>query len=229
MKSFGILTINNGRPKVLNLWCASVKRLREDLQMYIPAVVVSGAEDKSMCQKYFINHITQQNNPASRKWNTGVSYLMNQNLDYIIICGSDDIISTNLLKNILIETEKETDLIYLNIIYFYGGDGAFRGQLRRLTTKQILGVGRTISRRVIKATGTLWTRDRNWGMDGDCWKNISPHVQTKAVVEGVVVDVKTSENLNSMNFWMGKLKEECDPQVFYSILGNEEKEIIQGL
>jgi glycosyltransferase involved in cell wall biosynthesis len=229
MKSFGILTINNGRPKVLNLWCASVKRLREDLQMYIPAVVVSGAEDKSMCQKYFINHITQQNNPASRKWNTGVSYLMNQNLDYIIICGSDDIISTNLLKNILIETEEETDLIYLNIIYFYGGDGAFRGQLRRLTTKQILGVGRTISRRVIKATGTLWTRDRNWGMDGDCWKNISPHVQTKAVVEGVVVDVKTSENLNSMNFWMGKLKEECNPKIFYEILGEEEKQILASL
>jgi Glycosyl transferase family 2. len=194
-------------------------------------VCVGDADQRSIVESYQIKFIAQENNPASRKWNTGVRYLMEQNLDYVCVVGSDDILSTNLVTNIIAEMEKGTDLIYLDTIYFYAGSGQFRGHARKLVTKQILGVGRTISRRVIEATGTLWTRDRNWGMDGDCWKNISPHVKTKAVVEGIVVDVKTKDNLNSMNFWMSKIKavDETTADVIYGIMGAEELQILNAL
>jgi hypothetical protein len=229
MTNFGIVTISHGRIGVLKLFLSSIKRLRKDLDMFIPVVVVGDVEHRELCEAYHVHFIPQENNPASRKWNTGVNYLMNIGVDYAVILGSDDIVSTDLVKNLMYAMSLNTDLIYLDTIYFYCGDGVFKGQMRKLTTKQILGVGRTIHRRVIEKTGTLWTRDRSWGMDGDCWQNISPHIQTRTVVSGVVVDLKTQENLNKFSYWQSKLHEECDPKIFYDILGDEEKLILDTL
>jgi glycosyltransferase involved in cell wall biosynthesis len=224
--NFGIVTISNGRPKVLELFLASMRRLRKELDMFIPVVVVGDAEHQSLCEAYYVIHITQQNHPASRKWNTGVEYLMGQGVQYITILGSDDIASTDLVRNLIKAMEQDIDLISVSTIYFYAGDGRFKGTLKKLVTKQLLGVCRTIHRRVIDKTGKLWTRDRSWGMDGDCYRNISPHVQTRAIVQGVVVDVKSSENLNKFSFWQSKIPENCPVDTFYNILSDEEKQIL---
>jgi hypothetical protein len=236
MISFGILTISFKRPKVLELFCASIKRLREELNMFIPCIVVGDAEHYEICSKYHIEHITMPNHPATAKWNRGVEYLMSIGVDYCVVMGSDDIASTNLAKNLITQMNSGIDLIGINTIYFVAGDGQYRGQMRKLIAeRQILGVARTINREVIEKTGVLWNKESSWGMDGICLKNILPNVKTRAIVQGDCFDIKTlNQNegrvqLNNFSFWMSKIQNAEDINIFYSAISEEEKQIFSEL
>lgn len=227
--TFGILTISYKRPKVLHLFLASIKRLRNEVG-YFPCVVVGDEEHKQLCGQYEVFHVTQINHPATAKFNTGVDYLMGLDCKYILISGSDDIISTTLLKRCITEMELDYDLVGISSIYFYAADGQHKGSLRHLKTKdQILGVCRCVNRRVIEKVGVVWNKDASWGMDGIALRNIQPHVKTWKIVEGDCFDVKTKENLNKITFWMSKLQNQEDPEKFYSILSDEEKQILNEI
>jgi hypothetical protein len=222
-KTFGILSISYRRPEVLELWCASIVRIRTELDMFIPCVVVGDAEHYEICSKYHIHFIPQENHPATRKWNRGMDYLINElGLNYAIISGSDDIMSTDLVKNLMTEMEKGTDLIGIKTVYFYSADGKQRGQVRRLDSTQILGVARTLSARLVKETGVVWKEDKSWGMDAVCARSIGRYVKSIGFVDGVVVDVKNRESLNKFSMWQGRLNQMISPREFYSILSEDE-------
>jgi glycosyltransferase involved in cell wall biosynthesis len=229
--SYGIITISFRRAKVLELWCASIKRLRLETEQFIPAVVVGDAEHYEICSKYHIHHIAMQNHPATRKWNKGIEYLMGLGVDYVMILGSDDIVSTDLLKTLMTTMESNVDLIGIKTIYFYCAEGKQKGQIRKLVSTNTLGVCRTIHRRVIEQTGVLWKKDSSWGMDSECARNIAPFVRSMKVVDGIVVDVKNSESLNKWTMWSGRLPESaCAPkELFLGILSEEEKEILESI
>jgi hypothetical protein len=242
MKSFGIVSISYGRNSVLRLFCAGIKRLREETEIFIPCVIVGDADHKAICDEYHVHHIPYSqeivlNNkgekvkpPASPKWNIGVEYLMGLGVDYVTIMGSDDIMSTDLMKTLMAAMEKGYDLIGVKEIYFYDANGKHKGMLRKLgPTVNILGVARTISRRVIEQTHPMWRVPKSWGMDGDCLMTIWKTVQSKHVVTGVVVDVKTGENLNKFSFWLTRLKTGSNPEILYNILSEEEKQILNTL
>ena len=228
MVKFGLMTISYRRPQVLHLFLASIKRLREEIDIEFPAVVVGDEEHKALCEDYGVYHITQTNHPATAKWNTGVNFLMWADCDYIVIMGSDDIMSTDLLKNLIVEMNKGVDIIGINTVYFYAGDGKYKGALLKCTSpKHILGVARCIRRGIIEEVGVLWNKDRSWGMDHIILQNIMPHLKTYAMVEGVCVDIKTHESLNRFQFWIDRLKNRAPVELFYNIMGEEEKQLLQ--
>jgi hypothetical protein len=227
--TFGFLTINNGRQKILQLWCASMRRLRINFGDF-PVVCVSGAEDKKICTDYGIHHVTQANHPSSEKWNTALSYLRTLNIDYSIVSGSDDIFSTQSLTNILVATNTEPDLIGFNSLYIYCAEGVSKGRMVHITTKGIFGVGKVLSKHVLDATNWRpwdYGQGRSWGMDAILSRNIAQHIRTRVIVDGMIVDVKTAESLNKFSmFEKNKHGAYVDKNIFYSILGNEEREIL---
>jgi glycosyltransferase involved in cell wall biosynthesis len=75
MPNIGIVTINYNRPRILDLWLASIDRLRKAVGWF-PAVVVSERADADACGDHGVHHIYQENEPVSFKWNTGVQWLM---------------------------------------------------------------------------------------------------------------------------------------------------------
>lgn len=231
-KTFGLFCINNGRPKILNLWCAQIKRLREDLDMFVPAVVVSGEEDKATCQRYHVHHITQPNHPASFKFNVALGYFKTLGLDYCTVLGSDDIISSEFLREqIRLQEEGDYDLIGIKTFCFYAGDGPFRGQMVRLTATRTLGIAKTFSKRVLdQCDWKPWNYPRNWGMDAIASKTIAPFVKKIGYVEkGLVVDVKTlKDQLNSYRIWGNRLPKE-DPEKFHKMLSETELQILKSL
>lgn len=231
MKSIGIITISFGRPQVLQLWCAQIKRLREELDMFIPAVVVSEPSDINICNKYFVHHVSHVNRPVSEKFNRAFQYMRAIEMDYVMILGSDDIISTDLFRATVVEAEKGVDVIGVNTLYFFSGQGISRGTLVRLErppTAPLLGVAKTVSKRVLdKCDWRLWNVEKNWGMDAIASKVIKEHAETKATVKGMVVDVKTRVNLNSFRVFERYPK--VDKQEFLNILSEEEKLILNSL
>ena len=224
----GIVTINHGRPRVLHLWLASIKRLRSEFG-FIPAVVVSGADDEFICSCYDVHHITQENKPVSLKWNTAFAYMRSIGVSYVTISGSDDIIPTELYRNILEETGKGTDLIGVNTLWFYAGDGAYRGKTVRLNGQRLLAPAKTISAKVLdNIDWVICPTEKNWGMDAIMDQAIKPYWQTRVFVDGVVVDVKTRFNLNHFTVWGNRLPV-VDSQEFYKLLSEEELEILKTL
>lgn len=221
--TFGILSISYKRPAVLELFCASIVRLRNELEMFIPAVIVGDAEHYEICSKYKIHFIPMKNHPATRKWNAGMDYLIKEmGLDYAIVSGSDDIMSIDLVKNLISEMEKGTDLIGIKTVYFYSADGKHRGQMKKLESTQILGVARTLSARLVKETGVVWPEEKSWGMDAICSRSIGRYVKSIAFVDGVVVDCKSAESLNKFSMWNGRIEGVTPARVFYEMLSEEE-------
>ena len=230
MKQIGIITINHGRPNVLSLWCAQIRRLREELEMYVPAVVVSDECDKNLCAHYGVWHITRPNikSEVSFKWNVGLEYMRQMGMDAVMILGSDDVISTGFFKKIQEQVDKGIDLVGTNTAYFYCGQGRDRGKLVKLEGRALLGIGKTVSKRILdKAEWRLWRVPKNWGMDAMAQKEIVQHSPSKAVIEDIIVDVKTRENLNSFNVF--KNRKQVEPKVFYDILSEEELQIVKSL
>lgn len=230
MSSIGILTCNFGRLRILELWCASVHRLRTELGVYVPACVVSGEEDKAVCDKYKITHIRWHNRPVSEKFNQGMQWVKNMGLDYGCISGSDDIFSTETFRKILDATQSDYDLIGIDSIYFYGTEGIHRGTLVKLQGSRMLGVGKCIHKRVLEQVDYRpWNENKNWGLDAIASKCIAPYVKSfKIISDAKVFDCKSSMNINKMNVWANKF-DKLDPQEFYSILSDEEKQILQTI
>jgi len=231
--NFGIITIAHGRQTILRLFCASIRRLRKETGIDFPVVVTSGAEDAPLCSEYNIGHITYPNIPVSNKWNIACEYMKELGVDYICILGSDDIMATDCLRNIMFEMHNDIDLIGFKTLYVYDTDGDSRGQLMRTTKKSFLGVGKTIHRRVLDAVGWepwAYDRPRNAGMDAIIHRNISSHIKTSAEVEGIIVDCKSRESLNRFSMFKnnhhGILTHKS---VFLNILSKEEKDILNSI
>ena len=228
--SFGIVTVNNGRPKVFKLFCASMKRLRTQVGIDFPVVCVSGVEDRNTCDEYGIGHIIQANKPVSKKFDTACKYMQKLNMDYICVLGSDDILSTSLLKSLISEMNKGISLIGIKELYFYGTEKQFKGKLLYIRLTSLAGVCRTIHKSILdKVDWMPWGADKDWGMDSLAMKRIRPYVTTESVVEGMVVDVKSDCNLNRFSYWNSKVKEPTPAKVFYDTLSDEEFEILQTI
>lgn len=228
MKSIGLICVNYGRPKILELWCKQIQRLRSDNGLYFPVAVVSDESDAVICNRNYITHIVHENNPVTSKFNRAFRFMQSIGVDYVMVLGSDDIVSTKYIQDTMVQMEKGIDLIGTNTIYFYCGQGSERGKLVKLDTPIMKGIGKTVSKRILdQCNWTLWNEAKNWGMDAIATKTIMSYNPSKSVIDGVVVDVKTKENLNS--FRVFRNRPEVDNKLFLDVLSKEELEILNTL
>jgi hypothetical protein len=193
---------------------------------------VSEPEDIDVCREYGMTHLTYPNIPVSEKWNYGTEHVRTLGCEYMIVSGSDDVFSTAALSSLIDHMNKGIDLMGFNDIYVYDTDGDHRGELIHVTSKS-LGVGRTIHRRVLDAVEWRpweYGTGRNWGMDSILWKNISPHIRTKAVAQGVIVDCKSHMNINGFSMFKRNYKGRAESNsIFYNFLSKEELEILHSI
>jgi len=229
MPNIGIVTINYNRPRILDLWLASIDRLRKAVGWF-PAVVVSERVDADACADHGVHHIYQENEPVSFKWNTGVQWLMEQGVDYVMIVGSDDIVSNDLMRNIQEAATQGYDVIGVDKLCFYGNIRGRSGLLIPLQQHRMLGVCKTISRSVLEPiNGVICPTGRNYGMDALVTKTIAPYVRSTRIVDGLVVDVKSRRNINKLSYWAAKVKHRLPLAHFYIILSKEEKILLDRI
>lgn len=163
------------------------------------------------------------------KWNHAMYYMRDVvDADACCIMGSDDIMSTSYYLKTLEQVEKGIDLIGTESAYFYCGQGTDRGKLVRLDGRAMLGIGKTVSKRILtEANWTLWTKPKGWGMDAMAQQEIMKYTPSKAIISDIIVDVKTRENLNSFNVF--KRRPEVDSSIFFNILSDDELKILKSL
>ena len=209
-----------------------MKRLRAETGIDFPVVCVSEPEDKSICDLYNITHIVHTNFPVNEKWDRGAEYIKDLDVDYLLILGSDDICSTATLSSLIEQMNRGIDFIGLNQVYVYDTDGDHRGELLSYRRSGI-GVGRTIHRRLLEAVNWKpweYGEGRNWGMDSILYNNISPHIKSKAMIDGVIVDCKSHQNINKYTMFKSNYRGRVEPvSTFYDFLSQEEKDILDSI
>jgi hypothetical protein len=228
----GIITTNHLRPHILNLFGAGIKRLREELNLDIPVVCVSGEEDEAILDQYKIKHIVQENIPVSNKFNTACEYMNSLGVEYTCILGSDNLIATDTFKRLMGEMRFGIDLIGIDQIYFYCTYGLERGEIVMLKTQdaKMLGVAKCIKRSVLEAVNFRpWNRNANFGLDAIARQAMIPYVKTRSIVsDAKVVDVKSPMNINKYHVFSRRL-EKLDPEKLFYFLGAEEQSILKAL
>jgi len=228
MSTIGIISANLGRIKVLEIFCAGIKRLREETQMDIPCVVVGDIDGRETCERYNIQHIEYPNKPLTGKFNRACLEMKGK-VDACMVMGSDNLIATETFLRIHAEVEKGIDLIGLNDLYFFGMDDIYTGKLIYFGHTTVLGVGRTVSAKVLGQVGwEPWKIDRDRGIDTVMLDGVRSHVKTSVLLKGgFVVDIKSSWNLNRLDFWYKKLGALPNADMLWKNIGNEESELIR--
>ena len=228
MKTFCIITANHNRPKIFTLWCMGIQRLRKELGIDFPAVVVSDYKDVASAKSYDIHHIDQKNNPVNEKFNTACKYAETLGVDYVMVLGSDDLVTTDTMRKYLEAMEDGVDVIGVNSVYFYATQGDHRGTLLFLQRKAILGVGRMVSRYVMdKVEWRPWNVRKDWALDAMMWKNISPHIREMVVFDdGMIVDCKSRHTMNKFELWMRKINDPLPRDIFWDNISETEQNML---
>lgn len=191
----------------------------KDVYNFINIVVDSDYSNfdlfKSNPNFHYYNH---QNLPVSNKWNYGLTQCKNFNFDYVLMMGSDDIISDGVLLkyNDFMDLGYNyiglTDLFVYNTItgkfYYWGGYSINSGRYG-----ESLGLGRCIHKTIIEEYNyQLWDYGLNKGLDGSMEKRLKTSPLIKKInfnsrEYGVSCDIKSELNITKLNTFINQLTE----------------------
>ena len=228
LKNIVLICANHGREKVLNLYCAGIKRLREQADITINAVVVG--DDNSICKRYDIEHVVANNNPVSEKYNIACQVAKNYNPDYVITMGDDDLINIELLQHMTQHTD--SNFIGVRDIYMYNTIAPHRGQMIYILSS-VIGCCRAMRSDLLdKVNWKPWVRERDYSLDQIMWSAlhkhfVNPYIFIARDSGGICIDVKSSENLNVFVKW-NKMPR-VDPKPVLTFLSDEEREILTNI
>jgi len=227
--TIGIITTNFGRVPILEIFAEGITRLRDETQRIIPCVCVGSEDGAETCRSHTIDHIIYPNSPLTSKFNRACLE-MKDRCDYVMILGSDNLISTKTFLNVVEECDKGADLIGFSEVYFYCLDDVHTGKLIHFKHTTVLGVGRTISAKVLdNLNWQPWVITRDRAIDTIMLDAVRPFVKTRSLLDGeFVVDLKTSMNLNPVKFWAQKLGYMNSDRLLWDNIGPRESELIRN-
>jgi len=224
----GVISANFGRLPILKIFCAGIARLRRETGLAIPCVVAGDISGAEVCDSYNIEHIICRNYPLTGKFNTACEALKGR-VDYVMVMGSDNLISTMSFNRVIQEAERGIDLIGFNDVYFYGLDDIYAGKLFHFKHTEVLGVGRTIKASILdKFKWRPWVKDADRGIDRRMLNEVTPLAKTNVLLRGgAVIDLKTNWNLNHIRSWANKLGVMSSDNLIWDMVGPEEANLIK--
>lgn len=191
------------RKSVFRIFAQSMKRIKKfDV---LPLIVGSeGSKSKSLAKEYGLAYIEYPNAPLGAKFNAGMKVL--RGIDYVMVLGSDDIISDSYMELFLQEMHKGYDVIGTIDAYYYSPikkELGYWGGYETRRQGETIGMGRTLSKRVLdKLDWTPWRSDINKGLDGSMTSKLSnirlKQSKIKMIDTGIMaVDIKIATNITS--------------------------------
>ena len=221
-KTIIVLSCVWGRVNITRMFIDGLLKTQEklkDVYNFINIVVDSDYSNFELFNnnpnfKYF-NH---QNLPVSNKWNYGLSQCKNFDFDYVLMMGSDDVISDDVLLkyNDFFESGYNyiglTDLFVYNTIdgkfYYWEGYSKNSGRFG-----ESLGLGRCLHKEIIEHFNhQLWDYGLNRGLDGSMEKRLKTLASVKKINfnskdYGVSCDIKSDVNITQLDTFINQLTE----------------------
>ena len=189
---------------VLKNWRAVEAELGADFAIAVAGP--SSKQDRRLCEEFRCRYVATANSPLGAKWNSAVQLL--KDCDVLCVTGSDDLLSAPAISSLMgaMETHEMAGFLDLYLyapattsLLYWPGYGAPR-------KGETIGPGRMLSHRLMDALD--WQpveagleRD----LDRSMFQRLAPLDYELATFTsstrgsaGVVVDVKTKVNINSM-------------------------------
>lgn len=203
----GILTALWGRPQLTEIYLNRMQYLQQKYGI-IGACVGTENEFKQDCLDRGIIYADHKNKPVSNKWNHGMLSFRDEDVDHVMIMGSDDFASDSFYEHSM-KVAKNKDFSGSTDLYIFGGRDNRRGFKQFFYfaySGYLVGPGRCYSKRILEMLDfTPWGMGKNAGLDGSIAKNVKKlgrTVRRKSFgikTEGLfMVDIKTKNNISSI-------------------------------
>jgi len=213
----GVLSCIYGRPKVTEVFCKGLVRLKENFGVFPLIVGSEGEASLRFAREYGLLYLRFNNRPLGAKFNAGMRAIMSYNLDYVMVLGSDDLISDDYMECFvkIMKTQKP-DLIGTTDCYFYSPTHKKLGYwdgYRNARKGETIGMGRTLSKKLIyKLKLTPWFHGINKGLDGSMMSQVLRHrpkiISLSQKKENIfAVDIKSKGNITSFGAYKHLQKE----------------------
>jgi hypothetical protein len=205
--------VDGGRYDVYKFFLRRMEHIRKKFGVETLVVGSEGDLSKELTEEYGVKYLEYDNNPVSNKFSAGMKALRGYGPDYVMILGSDDIISDSLIEKYLWDIEDKpwdvigiTDSYYLALhpkrawfnhaVYWPG-----------YAKKTIIGYARCWSARLLDAVDWApWPDGLNSGLDFAASMHIASTGLSQATLEYSIkemnwlhVDIKTIGNISSLS------------------------------
>lgn len=197
-----VITAIWDRHDVLRVFAQGIKRLLEDKRFEL--TITSGCskqEDYDVAESLGLCPVMTVNTPLGKKFNSVMKFAMEDQWDYALILGSDDLISNDGLQALIDLNCDHSGVDKMVAVNSFDGSAVtFKLQNKLL---RLIGAGRLVSREALEKTmqksGPLWAMDINRGLDYSMEQNLisagyKPRILRRDKVD--VVDIKSLVNIN---------------------------------
>lgn len=211
-----LLTCAYGRSCVFDVFVMGVHRLKDVLRnsCEITVVVVGSDEEwlKKKCKKHQFAYTDSCNKPLGMKWNNGLAFCQQLEFEHLLIMGSDDLISANVVTKYLNQGDKQGgyqglldmyiyDVVSRRLVYWPGYTGVRAGQS--------IGLGRFLTRNILDAMDwSLWAPNLDRGLDRSMSQKLSrlgveEHSYSILNINAIALDIKTATNVSKFEDFDG--------------------------
>lgn len=193
---------------------ADMKTALAPFMELLPVVAGSeGEESRAVAEKNGFSYIETENLPLGAKWNAALSLLRDQDVDGVVILGSDDLLNDRFF-HVLKESLEEGYLLAGLDTFFVleSRSGRLMEWLGYLPPREgeSIGAGRFLHRELLERLNWhLWEDGLNAGLDASMWRLLRADADRRGQSftsrtincrkEGIVlVDVKSSTQFNGL-------------------------------
>ena len=166
-----------------------------------PLMVVSDQRDKDFCDRHRVKWTWAMNNPLSKKWQHGIDYIRkNIECDAVLMLGSDDTIEGHEnYKTWLLQGYEFIGLKDIYIKNLYTGEVKHWKGYTNHRRGETAGAGRCFSKSLLdKLDWTLWTINKNNGLDGDLMNKLSKIDYKTKVLDSTQVKITDLKDKDSL-------------------------------
>lgn len=169
-----------GRFELFQFWCDHIKRLQKEcpeIEIIPISVGSEGYKSKSICESNGIHYLEHENLPLRNKANARLKFAKQFNPDYIMFLGSDDIISTSLLKEYHTHMLDGVHILEVMDLYYFDRiskrSAYCEGYISKRRKGEPMAVARCISSYVAEEFNwELWNTNINSSPDANINKNL---------------------------------------------------------
>ena len=218
MKLMVLSAVHNvmgGRRYVYKFFCQRMQHIQKRFGVETLVVGSEGWDSKGVTEKYGLHYREHPNNPVSDKWNFGMSVMKQDkfNPDYVMILGSDDLVSDSLIEFYLKVIESGGyDIFGIRDSYYFGLNHkrdkfGVCGYWKGYPHGGMIGYARVFSKAIMeKVDWRPWISGKNSGLDFSVSQKFKDNgvtgtSKTFSIKEKdfLHIDIKTAGNISSMS------------------------------